>query len=427
MSNNSRLQAHLDFVYHNSPFYQAYWQQAWQNTGGAPRLADLPVIEHRAFWQANGLEQNQVLTGDFTAGVVFKSGGTTGNPKFSYFSNEDWKGFCAVFGSALLKGGIKPGERIANLFYGGQLYASLLFIGRSIEEAGVGINFPISGAAPVDEIVKTLQQFKIDTLAGVPTTIINLLPALSQCDEVRLNIKRCIYGGEPMYSDQIAALQQVLPNCRVQSIGIAGVDYGEMGFVDPDCEPGVHRVLDDSTLLELLDDEGQPIEQVGEPGRIVITNLKRKLMPIVRYPVGDRAQWVDEAGVEGRRYRLLGRADEGARIGPMTLYLDDVRSLLDQAPPNVNILSFQLRIEHLQQMDRCTLRLAVAEPETMSVTDSEQLISMLFKQRPMFPDLIAQSIVHPLSIEWITPAQLLHNPRTGKLMQVIDRRHEANH
>lgn len=426
MSQLTRLQQHLTFVYQHSPFYREAWNQAWSQAQGVPNLSDLPIVNHSAFWLANRFEVNQVMTAPFDNGLVFKSGGTTGNPKFSYFSNEDWRLFCQVFGrDALIRGGLQAGERIANLFYGGQLYASFLFIGRSIEEAGVGVNFPISGSAPADEVLKTLKQFQITTLAGVPTTIMNLLPALAEDPALCSQITRFIYGGEPMYPDQIEALQKVLPHCSVRSIGIAGVDYGEMGFVDDRCDWGVHRVLDASTVVELIDEQGQPIEQVGQAGRIVITNLNRKLMPIVRYPVGDQAMWVDEPGLQGRRYKLLGRTEEGARIGPVTLYVEDVQGVLKQAGLVVDIISFQLVVTHQQQKDGGVLRLAVAKPQSLDDAATERVIQGIYQQRKLYAEAVAQGLIHPLRIEWVLPDQLHTNPRTGKLMRVVDQRQQA--
>ena len=52
------------------------------------------------------------------------------------------------------RAGLREGERIGNLFYAGKLYASFLFIGRSIEAAGAGICYPIGGD-DAEEILPT--------------------------------------------------------------------------------------------------------------------------------------------------------------------------------------------------------------------------------------------------------------------------------
>ncbi|MGM0610722.1 MAG: phenylacetate--CoA ligase family protein [Thermodesulfobacteriota bacterium] len=417
---NSQLLDHLHFVRENSPFFRDLWSRLPEEFS----LEDLPLTDHHAYWKENTPVDSRVLTGPHENGVVFKSGGTSGSPKFSFFSNNDWQLFCHAFGEGLRRGGMQPGEKVANLFYGGQLYASLFFIMRSIEEAGVGVCYPIAGFAPPDEISETLQQFRIQTLAGVPTTIMSLLPALGGMGTEKLHVRRIIYGGETMYPDQIEAIKRVLPNVEIRSVGIAGVDYGEMGFAGPDCAPGEHRCLDKSTRLELLNDEGHRIEETGTAGHLYITNFRRRLMPIIRYPVGDRGIWLEPHGSPDRKFQVLGRTDLGARIGPMTLYIEDIQKILAELPDKANILAIQLVVDHFKRKDLCTLRLAVADPAEESQDMTKRLIKGIYRQRHMFPQLIENGIVHPLKLEWVKQDKLHRSPRTGKLLWVLDRRHE---
>lgn len=421
MDHQSALNEHLTFVREHSAYYREAWAKVWKDGDPPPPLTMLPVTDHGSFWEANTPLDNRVLTGPHKDGVVFKSGGTTGNPKFSYFSNADWANFCRVFGKGMQRGGLRAGERVANIFYGGQLYASLLFVGRSIEESGVGVCFPIAGMASPEEILTVLKEFAIDTVAGVPTSIMNLVPLLA-AERDALSVTRFLYGGEAMYPDQVAALQRALPGCCVQSVGIAGVDYGEMGWVDDSCEPGVHRSYDESTVLELLDDDHQPIHDPDMDGALHITNFQRRLMPIIRYPVGDRAVWMDPPGTPMRRFRVLGRTDTGARIGPMTLYTEDLQRVLTAAARETDFIAFQLIIDHVDQRDRGTVRVAVADPSALPAGVTDAVMAKLYEERPMYPDAIEKGIVHPPVIEWVTPDGMLTNPRTGKLMRVLDRR-----
>ncbi len=422
-SRSAALAAHLRFVAKHSPYYRALWKDA---IGQADTpLTALPVTELDSYWSANTPADNQVLTSTHLAGPVFKSGGTTGNPKFSFFSNEDWLQLCDAFGAGMRRGGLAPGDRVANLFYGGQLYASFLFIGRAIEQAGCGIQYPLSGSAPVPEIIKTLQQFQIDTLAGVPTSLLALLPELADAQPGSIKLRRFLYGGEAMFPDQIEALRRVLSACEVQSVGIAGVDYGELGWSEAGTELGVHRVYDDSTVLEILDENGNPQEQPGASGELFLTNFRRRLMPVIRYPVGDRGAWIDPPGTPARRFRVLGRSNSCARIGPVSLYVEDIQNVLKQAGSAPDFINFQLRIDHLQQRDRCTLRIAVAQPGQVPCGLDERIRAALAVVRPMFAEMADKGIIHPLTLEWVLPDQMAINSRTGKTMRVVDSRMDA--
>ena len=118
------------------------------------------------------------------------------------------------------RAGLQPGDRIGNLFYAGKLYASFLFIARSIEAAGVGICYPIAGD-DLDEILATWRQFDLNVLAGAHHADEAAGAAHTRGPRAPAPAN-LLYGGEPMFEDQIAAVQAVFPGCQVRSIGVAG-------------------------------------------------------------------------------------------------------------------------------------------------------------------------------------------------------------
>jgi phenylacetate-CoA ligase len=97
----------VDIARKHSPYYK----NLYKDVGTFTDLSQLPILDSAAFWKANTIKDNQVLTGPQTSGIVFKSGGTTGSPKFSFFSLEEWELFTHAFGEGMRKGGLKPGEK----------------------------------------------------------------------------------------------------------------------------------------------------------------------------------------------------------------------------------------------------------------------------------------------------------------------------
>jgi phenylacetate-CoA ligase len=410
----------LQYVRSRSPFYRELYRNLSPDESDITRV---PIIDQESFWRANSNRENRVLTGSLTAGIVFKSGGTTGQPKYSVFTNDEWNRFTDVFGRGMARNGLEPGEAVANLFYSGQLYASFLFIGKSLEKAGVGVHVPISGGAPIEEIISFLKQFRIGTLAGVPTTILGLADYVQRKRLLDLAVTKILFGGESMYPDQRETIRRVFPGCRIQSVGYASVDGGEIGYADPSCEIDEHRAFDETTILEIVDEPtGERIDECNRPGRILITNLERRLMPVIRYPVGDRGLWVEPPGTPDRKYRILGRTEEGARIGPMTLYIQDILNVLARFRDMATINNFQIVIDHLDLLDQATLRIAVADPQTIPQALTDDVVASLYEERHMFPDLLRRRLVHPLRVEWIREEQIIVNHRTGKVQRVIDRR-----
>jgi phenylacetate-CoA ligase len=131
---------------------------------------------------------------------------------------------------------------------------------------------------------------------------------------------------------------------------------------------------------------------------------------MIRYPVGDLAEWIDrEDGI----FRLLGRADEGARVGPVTLHLDHLRAAVDRAGVVHN--GVQVVIRRVDARDQLVLRIA-GEPQ-----DFEAVRAQVHVISPRFELQAGRGTVAPPEVEWVRALEV--NPRSGKTLRLIDERH----
>ncbi|MFG3001357.1 phenylacetate--CoA ligase family protein [Streptomyces sp. NPDC048340] len=387
-------------------------------------LLDLPVVDQEEFWAANTLHRNRVLTAPLTEAAVFKTGGTTGAPKFSFYTRDEWREFVTAFGAGLVGAGLRPGHRVADLFYAGELYASFLFVLDSLAHAPVdNVRLPIGGSAPLESTIPALRDFAADVVAGTPTTLCRLAEQLVSTEEQLPAVELLFFGGEALFPDQRRLLAAAFPNAEVRSLGYASVDAGLLGRPVPGPDPRTHRAFTPHSVVEILDEStGEPISEPGRPGRIVVTSLFRTLMPIIRYPAGDRAEWTDPlAG----HFRILGRSEEGVRFGPVALYHQDVQAVLAAADGQGLIVGSQLVVRRWEGRDGLVLRLATAPGESDPVRLSalaEAIAHGLYAARPHYPDSVAKRFVHPLAVEWVRHRDLAVNSRSGKLIRVLDER-----
>jgi len=400
--------------------YSPFYKELYKNIGTFSKVEQLPVLDSASFWKANSIDDNQVLTAQQKDGIVFKSGGTTGNPKFSFFGLDEWEVFTRAFGEGMRKGGLETGERVANLFYAGDLYASFMFISKSIEKSNSNIvHYPLSGGAEFDHIIETMNSFQITTWAGVPTTMMKLTE-YAQDNQLHAP-KKILFGGESMYQDQIDFIESVFPHVHIQSIGYASVDGGLLGYLDKTCGIQEHRVFSEYTIMEILDEDTlEVITEPNRPGKMFLTNLTRLLMPIIRYPVGDKAMWIDDASViEHRKFKILGRSEEGARVGPATIYYEDMSQLLNMFHDVIHIKGFQLCLVHFDGHDQLVIRVAANHP-----TDAVQrdIVEHIYTERSMIKKLVDDKLIHPLVLEFVHMTDLDTNARTGKLKRIIDAR-----
>ncbi|WP_191873920.1 phenylacetate--CoA ligase family protein [Streptomyces filipinensis] len=406
------------FARNNSPFYRELYARLPERVTG---LTDLPVVPQADFWRANSPRDNRLLTAPLDEAVVFRSGGTTGSPKFSYYTRTEWREFTTAFGAGLVRAGLRPGHRVADLFYAGDLYASFSFVLDSLHRAPVAnVRLPIGGAAPWESTAATLEEFRVEVVAGTPTTLCSLAERLSGAGRTLPDVELLFFGGECLFGDQLPLLRAAFPNAEPRSLGYASVDAGLLGEAVPGDDPRVHRAFTPYTVVEILCDEtDRPVEEAGVPGRLVVTDLRRRLMPVLRYPAGDRAEWVDRAA---GTFRILGRAEEGVRVGPVSLYTQDVHDIVKAADVSGEVTGLQLVVRRRDGRDGLVLRLAVADPGRRHAGLGDAVVAALLAQRPFYATATADGHVNPLTVEWVRHRDLAVNSRSGKLVRVVDER-----
>ena len=403
----------ITFVREKSPYYKSLYKDLEEDYC----IEDLPILSQDDFWKNNSFSNNKVLTSSINDGVVFKSGGTTGKPKFSVFSKDEWSQFTEDFGFGMDQLKMKEGDLCANLFYSGDLYASFLFINKSVEQMSTPVTqFPITGQTDIVESLNIINTYKVNVLFGVPTS---LLAMATSSKEVISHVDQIYYGGEPLFEDQKETLLKNFPNAHISSIGYASVDGGQLGYVDDSCSIGEHKVFD-GTIVEIVNpDTNEAIKDSRQTGKLIFTNLTRKLMPIIKYPVGDMAEWVEYPN----KFKLLGRSDEGARIGPITINRDDITDIFKEYQLLDKVKNFQLVIKRKDSKDFLELIIA-AEDELLFKKELEALKfhEKFYFQRKMYKKEYDLGLVEEFAYKVVTIDKLVKNSRTGKLRLVIDQR-----
>lgn len=405
----------VDFARQHSSYYARLYQQIPQ-TGW--QLCDLPLVNPRDYWEgSNGLTHWPVLTGSVTDCIVFKTGGTTGASKLSVYTRSEWRAFVTSFGRSLANH-LHPGDRVANLFFAGDLYSSFLFIHGAITHMGTPVcEYPFSGMMEPQVLFDQLNKHEINVLAGVPAKLLQFAARTVAQQQQLPGITLILFGSESIFAEQLLLLKQAFPNARVASVGCASVDSSLIGASTPDCLAGEHRVFEPETIVEIIDEvTGESILEVGRTGMLVVTNLTRKLMPLIRYPVGDLAAWCEPPGNPGRKFVLQGRSSLGHRIrvAYSSVFPDEFDALITEM---FGRQQWQMILDHHDNCDWLTLYIAF----TGSDSHADALYHSLRERDHSFAALLETGQLR-IVIEWCRQDELICNSRTGKLQRVIDRR-----
>ncbi len=95
---------------------------------------------------------------------------------------------------------------------------------------------------------------------------------------------RCAFTHSEMLTPSMRKCVEESFGCPVRNL------YGlnEIGYVGWECPHGSMHVHPDVALVEIVDGEGAPLA-IGRKGNVVVTSLRRKSMPLIRYWTGDSA------------------------------------------------------------------------------------------------------------------------------------------
>lgn len=376
----------------------------------------VPVLSKDDMRAGTPPQSEALFTGAPHGAHFLRSGGSTGEPALSAFAYPDYEDDMMRAARGLFALGLRPGDRVANLFMAGHLYGSFLSINRALELVGCN-NFPFTSATPAKELPPLLRAYGIEVLAGLPSWLMEVFDAIRQ-DPEGVCIRKVFYTGEHFYPQDRERLAREFGVEHFGSLGYGTVDAGPIAYQCQKSHGGVHHLHSDHQFIEIVDPETFEPLPAGEPGELLITNLNRRLMPVIRYRIGDRARWVLEPCPCGRstpRFELLGRADDMMVVGGINLTYAE----LHDAAMSVAGVSgpLQLVLSRQSNRDLLTLRIEGADPRLGDV-----LAQGVVAKVEMLRRVIDKGQLNPLVVDVLPAGGIERVARTGKIRKVIDRR-----
>ncbi|MBF0406763.1 MAG: AMP-binding protein [Candidatus Riflebacteria bacterium] len=377
-------------------------------------LSRFPVMTRDIFYRISPPTSTEILTGPLADAYVFASGGTTGTPKYAFYSNQEFLFTAQKQAFIFSKAGMESTDRTANLFLAGNLWMSYTIVNRAIELIGC-LNLPVAANSSIENIFQYLESLKASVVVGLPSMIVRLAEEAKKRN-ISLKIKKIFYAGEHMHPAMKEFLKEVFQAEIINSAGYACVDTGAIGYQCRFLTGSQHHVLDDLQYVEILDENQKPVG-VDFPGEIIVTNLYRQLMPIVRYKTGDLGKWIENTGCQcgcvGRTFELLGRCDDLMVIGGITLLPGDVAKVLAPFP---EALCFQISARKNNQKDVLILKI-----ESEKYISEKLIIQSMHNNSFKLKEAIDENWLE-IDIQMLKPGSIERNSRTGKVRQVIDDR-----
>lgn len=297
---------------------------------------------------------------------------------------------------------MRPDTVLANIMVSGIGGRSLEVVFHVFTDAHV-TNFPIESRVSDPDLCKFVQHYGVTSIIGMATRLIQF-GIYCKRNGYRFNsMKSIMYAGEAVDEVQFNPIRQLGPEGSEVEI-FASYGSSEVGeFSMRYADRYSYMTWDDTMLVELLDDDGNAVQE-GGVGRVVVTNLRRKELPLVRFCQDDLARFIPGTGefeIVGRHRSQIYRDLGTVRLLWADL-VDTVGALLINAFDGAVL--YQLWSHDGENGDHASeISLAVyaAHESEMQVKDVE------VKALAMLDKLIEGSSVKKRQVRWLGDEELI--------------------
>jgi phenylacetate-coenzyme A ligase PaaK-like adenylate-forming protein len=385
-------------------------------------LARLPVLTGDELKSHMPPAGHGFVTDETAGGFVFASGGTSGAPKVAYRTAEEHHYNATRMGKGLLLAGFGPGDVVANLMFAGNMWASFISLNMALEHTGARF-LPLAGNMDLEFVLFALKHFRANSIISIPTVLLSIARMVEERKIEGLTIKKAATGGEHLFPGARAYLSRVLGVEHFASAGYAANDSGAIGYQCSHCGGSIHHVHEDLHYVEIVDPDTLEPVAPGEVGKIVATNLNRRLMPMLRYDIGDLGRWIEGpcgCGRTTRRFELMGRSDDVLNFGAAKLGPDVVAEALKEVPGLSPVFQMIARFDGVA--DQLIVRVEREASAADAAALGERLAEHLRHSTKELKTFLERKLIGGIAVEVVAPGGLPRNPRTGKVRLVLEER-----
>jgi phenylacetate-CoA ligase len=370
------LVAHIRFLADTSGFYQKQFTHMGIDVASITGLQDLKRLPLTSKPDLEQHSKDFLCVSQEEIVDICLTSGTTGRPTALMQTKSDLERLGYNEELSFLSTGITPRDKVMiaaaidRCFMAGMAYfLGLLRIGATIIRAG-------SSSMPV--LTNLVLEQKPTAIVGVPTLMLAIGRRLAEdgTDPGGLGVTRLVCIGEPVREQDFSLSSLGRKLEELWGAQVFGT-YASTEMATTFCECPEHtggHVHPDLILVEILDDNGQPV-QPGTPGDVVVTPLGVRGMPLLRFRTGDVAVLHDQPCKCGRNSprlgSIMGRKSQLLKIRGTTVFPAAIFSALQEIPGVVNFY-IEVRGQYALS-DEVRVVAGVRDPDLTPFMLSEQI------------------------------------------------------
>ncbi len=336
----------LAYLFGRSGFYGAKLQGSGIGSataaGGLADIAALPLTEkaelRRSVTPDNPIGAHLCATPDEIV-RIYSTSGTTGTPSYIPLTAGDLDNWIAGSARSYAASGISPGQRIVSTYNAGPFVAGAALA--SFERIGL-CHIPV-GTGNTERLVAAIQRLRPQAAVLTPSYAAHLIEwsAGRGIDLASSSVERVLVAGEPGGGEPAfrAMLEQGWGAPVTEAMGIG--DIGVSLWGECEAQDGMHLGARGFVHAELIEPEtgtAIPLED-GAAGELVLTHLRQRAAPLLRFRTRDHVQvrmGLCACGRTGPRIRCVGRTDDMLIVRGVNVFPSAVREVVAAFVPRVS-------------------------------------------------------------------------------------------
>jgi phenylacetate-CoA ligase len=327
--------AQLAYLFERSPFYREKLRGF--EGSGLEDIAQLPLTEKD--------QLRATVTSDNPFGAhlcvepseivrIYSTSGTTGTPSYVPLTAGDLDNWITGSARSYAASGIPAGQRIVSTYNAGPFVAGAALA--AFDRLGL-THIPV-GTGNTERLIKAVELLLPEAVVMTPSYAAHLAERYELRDS---SIERVLVAGEPGGAEAAFRAQleegwgaKVTEAMGVGDIGVSlwgecehqdGMHLGAYGFVHPE-------VIDPVT--------GEAIQlEDGATGELVLTHLRHRAAPLLRFRTRDHVQVKTSpcpCGRTGPRIRCIGRTDDMLIVRGVNVFPSAIREVVSDFAPAVS-------------------------------------------------------------------------------------------
>jgi phenylacetate-CoA ligase len=361
-----KFQRIFSWAYDRSRFHRALYDKTGIRPDDIRSIEDIrhvPKVEKammRDVQRKDPFPYGDALSVPLEAVTEFRqTSGTTGQPVYQADTWADWEWWAECWSYILWAQGYRPSDRVF-IPFGYNVFVAF-WAGHYAAEK-IGCEVVPGGVLDTKARILKIQELRPTAMMATPTYVLGMAATAREkmgIDPAGLSIEKITCAGEPGASIQTTK-QRMEAAWGAKVYDHAGAT--EIGAWSYECraQPGGTHVNDAMFLIEIEDVEtGDPIEEPGRRGKMIITALDREAQPCIRFDSKDIIEWAGEACPCGRTFRVIkggvrGRADDITKVKGVLLSPAAVEEVVRGMEGLGD--EYEVVVEQVGDVDRITLK-----------------------------------------------------------------------